>query len=720
MKESVEVARLGIYSTCELSGLSPERIARFFVMTDENHYQVSKQLRATIIVTRHNINSDAPFSQLDLISCRNLLIYLELELQQKIISLFHFSLKDDGRLFLGCSESIGRQTDLFEAISKKWRIYRCIGPARNNRVRIPIMNDSLRRLHSPRIEHGPRRGLGYAELTNKLLLARFAPAAAVLINSRFEVLNLFGRTSDYVELPAGEITRDLLSLVRKGLRSKIRAACQQVLSASVTPKVDHRSTDVAPGDQSGADRSTITLTARVSRNGIRTLCEITVSLLHQPPEADGLLLVTFRDRADDASLPEAISLKEEDDSTIVRDLEYEVQTTREDLQGTIEELQTSNEEVMSMNEELQSANEELETSKEELQSFNEELSTVNSQLQDKMEELEKANNDFRNLLNSSEIATVFLDTDLRIVRFTPATVKLLHLLESDTGRPIRDFAFRFTDKTLLQDAGRVLDELLPVETEIRSEEGRSYLRRILPFRTSDDRIEGVAITFLDISERNALQRRLLTIASEENRHIGQDLHDSVGQSLTGLAFLAASLAETLQRASPSDVPAANRIAQGLGDVLEQIRKLSRGLVPVEVEADGLMTALAHLAETTSHDTGQNCDFDYSDPVEIEDNDTATQLYRIAQEAVTNAFKAQAEHVRISLASDGEQIIMNIRDDGRGITPSAWNSPGMGLKTMRYRAGILGATLSISPLSTRGTLVSCRLLVNRKLDHVHPE
>jgi signal transduction histidine kinase len=352
-----------------------------------------------------------------------------------------------------------------------------------------------------------------------------------------------------------------------------------------------------------------------------------------------------------------------------------------------------------MNEELQSANEELETSKEELQSFNEELSTVNSQLQDKMEELEKANNDFRNLLNSTEIPTVFLDTDLRIVRFTPATVHLLHLIESDTGRPIRDFAFRFTDKTLLQDAGR-------------SEEGRSYLRQIRPFRTTENRIEGVAITFLDISERNALQRQLLTIASDESRHIGQDLHDSVGQSLTGLALLAGSLAESLQTTAPDEVNAANRIAQGLSSALEQLRKLSKGLLPVEVEANGLAMALSGLAETTSYDSGLRCEFDLIDPVPIEDNETATQLYRIAQEAVANASKSGAKLIKIALVLDTEQIVLSIRDDGRGITPSAWDSQGIGLKTMQYRAGLLGATLSINVLSPRGTLVSCRLFVNR--------
>lgn len=939
-EESLEVARRGVYNVTEIGDLSPERIERFFVRTDENHFQVNKQLRGSIVVARQNVISDAPFSKLDLISCRNLLIYLEPELQQKIISLFHFALRERGFLFLGCSESIGRQTDLFESVSKKWRAYRRVGPARHDLVQVPIVVSEDRRGRLPMMESSPRRRMGFTELMQKLLLARFAPAA-VLINRKYEVQSLYGRTSDYLELPTGEPTRDLLSLARQGLRTKIRAACQKVLNGS---------------------ESTTSLDARVSRNGSTVVCTITVSLLHEPSEADGLLLVTFQDLAEESPVHDSRALTSEDESAVVRQLEHEVESTREDLQSTIEELQGSNEEVMSMNEELQSANEELETSKEELQSFNEELSTVNSQLQDKVDELERANNDIRNLLNSTEIATVFLDTDLRIRRFTSTTAQLLHLIETDIGRPIRDFALMFTDQTLLQDAGRVLDTLTPVETVIQSEAGRRYLRRILPYRTADNRIDGVVLTFVDlterlqseaqsrrlagvlrdsndavmlldikgritdwnraaerlygysaaealqlkmgnlvpdneqieleklieriaggegieafetrrvtrdgrilviwstitrltddlgqpvaiamtdrditdrkrfeealaeserrmrtivdtaadaivtisergiidsfnpaaermfgysrdeavgqnvkllmpephcaehdeylarylktgeariigigrelvarrrdgstfpidlavselhdgiqqlftgiirdISERKALQRELLTIASDEKTRISQDLHDSVGQKLTGLGMLAGSLAVTLQEHSPADVDAANRIALGVENALEQIRKLSKGLLPVEVDGEGLRAALLELADLTTHDSGINCDFECAQPVRIEDNETATHLFRIAQEATTNALKHGApRHVKISLEREQTQIILRIRDDGIGISSAAWQAHGMGLKTMQYRAALIGATLSIVPVESGGTLVTCRLVGN---------
>lgn len=1089
--ESVEVARQGVYAASTVSELSPERVKQFFVKTDENHYQVSKQLRESIVVTRQNLISDAPFSKLDLISCRNLLIYLEPELQQKVLSLFHFALNEQGYLFLGCSESIGRQTDLFEPVSKKWRVYRRIGPARRDLVQIPLVAGEDRRISMPKVEPGLRPRMGFAELMQKLLLARYAPAA-VLINRKYEVLSFFGRTSDYLEQPTGEPTRDLMSLARQGLRTRIRAACHQVLNGGET---------VASTD------------ARMSRNGVSVICTITVSLLNEPKEAEGLLLVTFHDRTEAALPGGSRTLAAEDESAVVRQLEYEVESTREDLQSTIEELQSSNEEVMSMNEELQSANEELETSKEELQSFNEELSTVNSQLQDKVDELERANNDFRNLLTSTEIATVFLDTDLRIRRFTPATVQLLNLRETDIGRPIRDFALRFTDKTLLQDAGRVLDKLAPVETEVHSEQDRCYLRRILPYRTADNRIEGVAITFVDItdriqaeaqsrllaavlrdssdavmlldldgritawnrgaerlygyteaealqrrigdlvpddnraeqeqflgrvargedvksletrrvtkdgrlldvwstvtrltgdrgrpsvialtsrditerkrkeaeirklteeleervqqrtaeleaanaslqqnerqfrtladnvpalfcyvdasqryryvntayaeffrlpaqkiigmtvqnllpeklyelvkpraeealagkhveydtefedsagrqhamfvsyepevddhgsvlgffaliwditarkrvedalaeserrmraivdtasdaiitigekglidsfnpaaermfgysaeeaigqnvsilmpapyreehdgyisrylksgepriigigreltgrrkdgstfpidlavsrlhdgtqdlftgvirdiSERKTLQRELLTILSEEQRRIGQDLHDSVGQRLTGLGMLAASLATTLREHSPADVKAASKLATGVEKTLDQIRKLSKGLLPVEVDAEGLKAALTELADTITHESGVHCDFDCKRPVPVEDNEHATHLYRIAQEAVTNALKhGKPRQVKISLAGDDKHIILSVRDNGKGISSEAWQAEGMGLKTMQYRAALIGATLSIDRVKTGGTLVTCRFVEDR--------
>jgi two-component system CheB/CheR fusion protein len=224
--ESLDIARRGIYSASAVSEISPERIQQFFIRTDESHFHVNKQLRSSIIVTRQNVICDAPFSKLDLISCRNLLIYLEPEQQQKIIALFHFALRERGHLLLGCSESIGRQVELFEPVSKKWRIFRRTSAPRQLPIQVPFATNQNRKVRSSNLETEARPQMGFADLMQKLLLARFSPAA-VLINRRYEVLSLFGRTSDYLELPNGELTSDLMSLLRQGLRTKIRVACHR-------------------------------------------------------------------------------------------------------------------------------------------------------------------------------------------------------------------------------------------------------------------------------------------------------------------------------------------------------------------------------------------------------------------------------------------------------------------------------------------------------------
>ncbi len=509
-EQSLETARHGIYPDSIATDLSAERLRRFFVVTDESHYQVNKQLRESIVFAPQNLISDAPFSKLDLVSCRNLLIYLEPDVQAKVIRLFHFALVDDGYLLLGPSESIGRQVDLFEPLSKKWRVYRRIGSVRRDLVDIPIVATDERRAAIPRAEPTPAPAIGFNDLTKKLVLDDFAPATA-LVNRKYEILSVLGPLVNYLEFPPGEITQDLLAMARQGLRTKLRAAVHKVVRDGETM----------------TDRD-----ARVKRNGTYIPCTITVKPIVEPKGAEGLLLVTFEDRDMVGRLTKPSSEApderpaEDEESQIVHQLEYELKTTREDLQSTIEEMESSNEElkasneeVMSMNEELQSANEELETSKEELQSLNEELSTVNHQLEDKVEELDNANNDMTNLIANTDISIVFLDTKLCIQRFTPPTAKLLNLMATDVGRPFRDFSPKFSDEALLDDCQQVLERLTPIEAELTTDDDRCYLRRILPYRTADKRIEGVVVAFVDITERTkaeAESRRLATAMRDSN------------------------------------------------------------------------------------------------------------------------------------------------------------------------------------------------------------
>jgi len=490
--ESLARARDGLYSSSIAADVTPERLHRFFIPMDR-HYQIRHEVRDAVVFAPQNLISDAPFSRLDLISCRNLLIYLEFPLQQRIISLFHFTLREGGYLALGASESVGRHVDLFEPVSKKWRIFRRVGTARRepHNTQIPLTTANYNPITVVEPHVGSHLPLG--EVMRRLLLDAYAPAS-VLINRNCEVLAFHGNTVEYLEFPSGEPSRDLMALLRSGLRAKVRAALQKALSNS----------------------GKIQTSAHVKRGSSYIPCRIDISVVREPKEATGLYLVTFYDEqpGETALAPEVATIQIEE-SSLVTQLENDLKTTREDLQITIEELESSNEELkaaneemMSMNEELQSANEELETSKEELQSLNEELTTVNSQLTEKVEELDSAYTDITNFLTSSDIATIFLDRDMRIRKFTPPTRKLFNVVSSDIGRPLADLSFRIDDPSLLDEARKVLDHLSASEREVQTNDGRSYIRRILPYRSRANRIEGVTVTFIEISERKKQELKL--------------------------------------------------------------------------------------------------------------------------------------------------------------------------------------------------------------------
>lgn len=533
-ERSLEIARQGIYSENAIAGVTPDRLAKFFTKLDPLRWQVHKRLRSVITFAQQNLISDAPFSKLHLITCRNLLIYLEPEVQVKVIRLFHFALAEGGFLLLGPSETIGRALDLFETVSRKWRVFRRVGATKHELVEIPIVStDEHRRFIATAAPSTPTPSIGFKELIQRMVLNDYTPAAA-LINQKFEIVSVLGPLVNYLEFPPGEITNDLLAMARPGLRIKLRAAIHKAFHSHEVV-TDHA--------------------ARVKREGSYVNCSITVKPVSEPKDAAGLLLVTFQDResfnAGDAEQGKSRPA-DEDHTQLIRDLEQELKSVREDLQGTIEEyessgeeLKASNEEVMSMNEELQSANEELETSKEELQSLNEELSTVNSQLQEKIEELDRSSNDLLNLMNSSEVATLFLDRDFDIKRFTPPVAKLLNLRDTDSGRPFADFAPKFKDESLLDDCREVLRSLVPKEKEVWAKDDgatienhlstplnskfRCYLRRILPYRSVDNRIDGVVINFVDITKliaAEALSRRLTAVLWDSNDAV--TVHDFEG------------------------------------------------------------------------------------------------------------------------------------------------------------------------------------------------
>jgi PAS domain S-box-containing protein len=496
-EDNLRKGRDGVYPAAALAEFPPERIQHFFEKLDGN-YQVSKELRDTIVFAQQNLLRDPPFSRMDLVSCRNFLIYLEPDAQQRVIALCHFALHRGGYLFLGNAETVGRHDDLFETRSKKWRIYRRVGPTRHDLIdyrehRGPVGPEQTDNPASPPAESAAPA----AETARRALLERYAPAS-VLIDGKGRVLYFHGTTRDYLEQPPGEPTRDLLSMVREGLALKLRSAIR---------------------DASRENRS-ITVNARTRSNKTGAVGMTVMPLAGRPGE-NGHLLVSFTPHGPEPGAGPAAPRDETAEAASgERALQEELEATRAELRSTIEHLETaneelkaSNEEATSMNEELQSTNEELETSKEELQSFNEELNTVNNQLQHKISELEAVTNDLNNLLAGSETATLFLDEKLRIQWFAPTTKELFALVSTDIGRPIAHFARKFADENLITDAETVLKRLTPIEAEVPSDAGRWFLRRMLPYRTRDNRIAGVVVTFSDITQRKQSQEE--TLRSEQ-------------------------------------------------------------------------------------------------------------------------------------------------------------------------------------------------------------
>jgi len=491
--DALERARVGRYPVSIASEISTSRLREYFVKEDE-FFQVSSRLRDTIVFSEQNLISDPPFSKLDLISCRNLLIYLGAEIQSKIIELFHFALREGGHLLLGNSETIGQHQDIFQTVSKKWRIFQRIDSAQPRRVSFPILpSRQFERLDLH--DDDLKKKVHLAELVNQALLEQFAPAA-VLINRKHEILYHFGNTFNYLQHPTGETTNDLYTLCRDGLVTRMRGAVHKIVKEEQEVSV------------SGS---------RVKRDGRYIHVNFSAFPLKGYEGGKGLYLICFRDEeprnGKQLDIGAAGRVEEE---PLIKQLEYELTATKEDLQNTIEELETSNEElkasneeVMSMNEELQSSNEELETSKEELQSLNEELNTVNSELQDKVLSLESTNNDLTNLINSTNIAAIFLDTRFHINFFSPASKHLFNLIATDIGRPLEDISQRFADPDLHHDCEAVLDHLRNSEKEIQSDEGDWYNRKIQPYRTQDNRIEGIVITFENITKLKEWQENLI-------------------------------------------------------------------------------------------------------------------------------------------------------------------------------------------------------------------
>ncbi len=556
--DAVATAREGLYPATIEADVSPVRLARFF-SKEEHGYRVLPELRAAVVFAVQDVLADPPFSRLDLVSCRNLLIYLRSEAQAKVVSLFHYALREGGILVLGTSETAGNIDGRYELISKAARIYRHIGGRRPGEFDSPkTVGGGVRVPARLGQEQAPSRQAALADLCRRLVLETYAPAA-VLINRKHECLYSLGPTDRYLRVAAGHPTHDLLALAQQDMRTKLRSAIQRASQDNARI--------VVPGGQTHHDGQAISFSIDV-----------------RPIVSDGeeLLLIGFVE----APKPEQergrpIAPR---DLPRVAELEHELEATRTELQGAIRNLEISNEEqkaineeALSVNEEYQSTNEELLTSKEELQSLNEELSALNSQLQETLERQRTTSNDLRNVIYSTNVATLFLDTDLNIRFFTPATKSLFSVIASDVGRPLADLNSLAADGSLLADARTVLRTGAPLELEIEAQSGAWYLRRILPYRTEDDGVEGVVITFADITERRhvadelgAAKRQAELANIQKSRFLAAASHD-LRQPLQTLALLQGLLARTVEGEGPQKLVA--RIEETLGAITGMLNTL---------------------------------------------------------------------------------------------------------------------------------------------------
>ncbi len=495
-RDAIEKARQGVFPATIAADVSEARLKRFFTK-EERGYRVRKEIREMVIFAPQNLIMDPPFTKLDILSCRNLLIYLTPEVQKKLIPLFHYSLMPGGILFQGSAETIGDGTDLFAPLSGKSRLFRRTESViRPEMTSFPAAFGAGQSTGAETHQAMTKPPASLQSLADQLVLQSYAPSA-VLTNEEGDIFYVSGRTGKYLEPAAGKANWNLFAMAREGLRYELASAFKEALRI-----------------KKGVTLPGLT----VGTNGGTQRVDVTIRRIDEPGPLHGLVMIVFTDLASPAPVTAPAAgrpPKLPAHSPRLAEMERELQRVRGESRATLEEMQTSqeelrsaNEELQSTNEELQSTNEELTTSKEEMQSMNEELQTVNAESQAKVDQLSQASNDMKNLLDSTDIATLFLDKDLNVRRFTPQATKIIKLIATDAGRPITDLASELRYPELAADAREVLRKLAAVEKPISARDGRWFTVRIMPYRTMDDRIDGVVITFANITVSKTLEGKL--------------------------------------------------------------------------------------------------------------------------------------------------------------------------------------------------------------------
>jgi two-component system CheB/CheR fusion protein len=504
--DSIEKARRGVFPPNIVADVSPERISQFFIGDNEG-FRVNTSIREMVVFAPQDVIKDPPFTKLDILTCRNMLIYMEPELQKKLMALFNYSLKPSGILILGSAETLGNDNEGFEVIDSKLKIFkRTLIAPESKLLDFPSAFSIINKI-KPEMKSPQKVVENIQTLADQILLQQFTPAS-VLVNDKGDIIYITGRTGKYLEPVAGKANWNIYAMLREGLRQVFPSAFQKALKTYDAVKINN---------------------AKVE-NGKVSFVNITIQRVEKPETIRDMILIVFNDMPEIVQ-PKVVNLKTSNQNTLPQNKELELelnqcyedlQTLREEMQTSQEELKSTNEELQSTNEELQSTNEELTTSKEEMQSLNEELQTVNNELQNKVVDFSRANNDMKNLLNSTEIATLFLDKELNIRRFTDPITEIFKVRNSDTGRPFTDLVTDLKYPEIGTNAILVLKNLTSIETENETNDGRWFSIKIMPYRTIDDHIDGLVLTFTNITKSKKLELELKE--ANESLQLNRETH----------------------------------------------------------------------------------------------------------------------------------------------------------------------------------------------------
>ncbi len=754
-------ARTAWYPESIAKSVSSERLARFFV-AERGGYRIVKSLRDLCVFSRHDVANDPPFSHLDLISCRNVLIYFEPELQRRVLPVFHYALEPHGLLVLGTAESTRAVGELFELMSKRHRIYRRRdAPARSLDLDLSDRDSARRRPLATRSTPPRSRGQGpddqsadVAKAFDKSIVTHFA-GHGVVVNEKLEIVHFRGDTSRFLAHGPGAASLDLLQLARAELLMPLRIGTQRALDTNQPVREGH--IELKDGD--------------VSRRA-----SIDVLPLETNGHGGRLFAVLFTDEPSDATTARRATKsrrggnKHGNDAKELAAVQDELAATRnyltelvEEHEATIEELRSAGEEIQSSNEELQSTNEELETTKEEIQSTNEELTTLNEELRHRNRDLGDLASDLSNVLSSIKIPVVIVGSDLRLKRFTPATNRVMRVVPTDVGRPLGDIKLSFDLSDLEQLIAGSIESLSVTERVVHSNDGNWWSLTIRPYQTVDRRVDGAVLVFSDVDtakraeqsaeaaserrrqalvvaeegrlvalaranealaagmaerqraeiERNALLRRLDSAQEDERRHLSRDLHDEVGQHLTAMGLGLQALSDVAPPGSEVDRRAEE--LRGLADILSrELHGIALRLRPKALDDFGLEAALDAYVRDWSAQT--------KIPAEFHAPSSATRLppsienaaYRIVQEALTNVAKhSGAERVSVVVERRDNQLRAVVEDNGKGFNPEvvlrgSMDSGKLGLLGIRERVALLGGTMEIESAPDGGTTIFVRL------------